>query len=171
MDAQNAPTRRSRETVTTDFKVGQQSPIDITHGIDHEQIIDSLDTPLIDEYAKALQFNEEVLTIMVMPSSEKHAPKVVQCWVNGRGAEVFMNGRWLEIGCFPVGIRVITKRKFVEVLLRCKTDAVSTMVIERNGEDPQNVVDRVTSHRVPLTIIEDKNPMGAEWVARILAEG
>lgn len=163
--------RGTREINTQDMKVGQSAPITLDDGpIDREQVVLPVDTPLIDDYAKALSFAEEPVTIRVSPSAEKFAPTVIDCAVNGKGAEVFVGGRWHELGVIPVGREVTTKRKYVEVLARSKQDNVSTR-IEQRTDGEENIVDRSTYHKAPFSVIEDRNPMGAEWLTRIMAEG
>jgi hypothetical protein len=91
----------------------------------------------------------------------------VPCWVNGKGAEVLVNGKWVEFGYLPVSQMLTTKRKYVEVLLRSKRDSVNTNVIERDNEDPQNIIERSTTSTALFSIIEDRNPRGAEWATEL----
>jgi hypothetical protein len=52
----------------------------------------------------------------------------VDCWVNGKGAEVWdeRTRKWMEFNFLPVGLPIITKRKYVEVLARSKSMKVNT---------------------------------------------
>jgi hypothetical protein len=169
--AQETLHRRGPEIHTGDMKVGQQPSISLDGPLDHEQVIIPVDTPLETEQTKNLAFAEEPVTIRIEPSSEKFAPKVVDCWVNGVGAEVFMNGRWHKLGVLPVGIPVTTKRKYVEVIARSKQDTVSTISGKPGDENPENRIERNTYHKAPFSVISDKNPVGAEWLTRLMAEG
>ena len=162
-----------KEIHTDDLEVGQQPRITLVDGedIDHEQIIVPVGAALIKDIAPGLAFAEEQLTIRIERSSDKFAPKVVDVWVNGKGAESFVNGAWHELGFLPVGIPVITKRKYVEVMARSKTDNVTTQTGSINEENPVNHIDRITSSRTPFSVIEDKNPLGVQWLTRLLQEG
>lgn len=161
----------NREIHTGDLDVGQAKDIVLDDDpIDREQIIVPVDGPLLSGQAQNLAFSEEPVTIRIERTKEKNAPKVVDAWVNGKGAEVLINGKFVEFGCLPVGLIVTTKRKYVEVLARSKTDSVSTSVVKRDdGED--NIVNRDTSSSIPFTVVQDKNPIGAEWLTRLLMEG
>jgi len=72
------------------------------------------------------------------------------------------------MGYLPRGRSIITKRKYVEVLARAKQDTVNTTVIERDNEDPQNFVERITTSTMSFTILQDKNPKGGEWLERLV---
>lgn len=177
MDAQNAPIRRRREGVSSDqFDLGQKSPIDMGEAVPgagrpEVPAIEAIHAEaLIDGRAEALAFNEEPVEVMVYPSSEENAPLTVPCWVNGRGAEVYQNGRWNVLGFLPVGVRLITRRKYAEVLLRAKKDKISTDHQGTEVERPQNKVHRVSSAVANIQVIRDNNPKSVEWVRRCMAQ-
>jgi len=118
-----------------------------------------------------LAFNEEPVTVILQPSSEKNAAKFLPVWVNGKGCEVWSESRrsWLEIGYLPVATKLTIKRKYLEVIIRAKLDTVSTDVDHR--DDPkQNPVNRVTRFTTPLqsvSVLHDANPLGAEWLVEL----
>jgi len=170
--AVNTPVRRQRETTSADFPIGQKPDILLRDGesIPREQVIVSMDTPLENDYAAQLKFAEEPVTILIYPSREKNAPIVVDCWVNGKGAEVFVNGQWHAFNCLPVNIAVTTKRKYVEVLARSKIDTINTMVDDATVENPANRINRVTSSSAVFTVIGDTNPKGVEWLKRLMTQ-
>lgn len=120
-----------------------------------------------DGYADELSFNEEPVTIRLEPTSEKNAATSFPIWVNGKGCEVFQNGRWEEIAYLPVGRIVTIKRKYVEVIVRAKLDAVQTEVSEPDSENPRNVIKRFTSAVHSFSIIEDRNPRGSAWLGEL----
>lgn len=175
MEAKNATTSRGRRELNTgDMEVGQRPDILLTGTGPIQRIPEEIipvDTPLHDDYAKALEFMEEPVAIRLEPSGQNNAPRQVPCYVNGKAAELLINGRWAPIGWIPVGQVVVTRRKYVEVLARAKPDSVLTEVIEAPGQDPMNNIKRSTSVRCPLSVIKDNNPIGAEWLTRIIAEG
>ena len=120
-----------------------------------------------DDYAEALAFMEEPVTIRIEPSSDKNAATAFPVWVNGKMAEVFQNGRWDEIGYLPVGRQLTVRRKVLEVIIRAKVDTVHTQIQEMDSERPNNVISRFTSPVHSFSIIEDRNPRGSAWVAEI----
>jgi hypothetical protein len=174
-DAINAPVRRAApEKFSGDTKITQKPDIVVPNDgpLNRTQTIDALETPMseIEDYAKQLAFNEEPVTVMVHPKQEKNPPIVVDCWVNGKGAEILMNGKWVVFNCLPVGKVVTTKRKYVEVLLRSKTDTINTQHEDANVENPRNVINRSTSSNALLSIIEDKSPLGSAWLSSLMAQ-
>ena len=168
MDAGNQPVRRAPEVFhTNDVKIEQKKPIETREDVDNVIIAEP---NLQKDYADALAFAEEPVTIRIERSSEKFAPKVVDLWCNGKGAEVLTNGRWVEMKCLPVGVPVTTKRKYVEILFRSKVDSIETNVV-KEPDSERNMIDRHTSARSPLSIIRDDNPLGVEWASRMVRAG
>lgn len=174
MDAKNVPTRRgSREINTGDMEVGQRANIVLPDEGPFEpesEVIVALDNGNDKKYFEDLAFAEEPMTIRIEKSAEKFAPKTVDCWVNGKGIEAFMNGRWVSLGWVPVGIPVTTRRKYVEQLARAKPDAIQTEVEDTTAERPRNEIATSTSTKYPFSVIEDKNPRGAAWLTQIIQE-
>lgn len=168
-NAINAPVRRApKEQYSSDTPITQKPNINDDGST--EQIIQTLEAPLVDDYAQALAFNEEPLTIMVQARQEKNPANVIDCWVGGKGAEVFMNGKWTSMNCLPVNMPVVTKRKYVEVLLRSKVDTISTVHEDANVERPSNQLVRVTTSNCVLSIMSDKNPKGGEWLRQMMRQ-
>lgn len=175
MNAQNNPVRSARKEVSsTDFPIGQKDAIDMAmdRPLDHAAasiIVADPDT-LNKEYAEALAFAEEPVEIYIHPTGQKNAPIVIDCWVNGKGAEVFVNGQWHQFGCLPIAKNVITRRKYVEVLARSKIDTINTEH-ENPGEAemPKNVIRRATSANCSFQVVGDRNPKGGEWLRGLMA--
>ena len=133
---------------------------------DRESIIIAVDR-IDQEYADELAFNEEPVSIRLEPSQDRNAAQWYPVWVNGRGAEVLVNGRWAEFTYLPVGKVITVKRKYVEVIVRAKLDSVYTEVREPESERPDNAVKRFTSPVHSFSIIEDKNPLGVPWITEL----
>ena len=171
--AKNNPVNQPvRELHTADMAVGQQPRI-VLHDdapIDHESVIIPVEQMPASNYINALKFAEEPVTIRIERSGEKFAPHSVDCWVNGVGAEVLMNGKWVQLGYLPIGHAITTKRKYVEILARAKHDTVQTNVT-KHEENEDNFIDRHTSQKTPFSVLRDANPTGGEWLTRLLAEG
>lgn len=171
-DAINAPIRRARREINNvDFPIGQKPDIDMGDDeIDHEQVIvHARGDELVSGEIAALAFMEEPVTILIYPSREKNPPLVADCWVNGRGAEVFVAGAWHEMNCLPINMPVTTKRKYVEALSMSKTDTINTDVGDATDERPHNRIQRMTSATQAFSVLADKNPAGTEWLRRIMA--
>lgn len=163
-----------KETSTADMAIPQKNDIDISldspiiHGeqmpnIAHEQ-------ELAKSHQAALAFMEEPVTILIEENSSADFPEThVPVSVNGKNAEVLQNGQWMEIGWLPIGVPLVTKRKYVEVLARSRTDAIRTQHDDATVERPRNTIRRTTRAQYPLSIIEDRNPRGHEWLSRIVA--
>jgi len=132
--------------------------------------VQTIEKPLDPDYMAALAFNEEPVVIVVSPGTEKFAPSHVECWVNGKGIEVLIGNRWFEFKAIPVGKRVVTKRKYVEVLLKMRRQDIKTQVIRRPGEDPENKLERTEATVHGISIVHDPaGGKGVEWFNRLLA--
>jgi hypothetical protein len=165
-----APTT-TNEIHTDDLRMAEAPDADFDN---RSETILPVDKPLENEYAAALAFMEEPLTIRIEPSDEENAPIVVDCWVNGKGAEVLdsLSGKWMEINCLPIGGPIITKRKYVEVLARSRSDRVAAQEVN-NRPDPGKdgwKVERRAVRKTLFSVIHDPNPKGAEWLTRLYAE-
>jgi len=161
-----------KETHSDEFPMGEKpplrDPVNLDEPVEREpELILPVDKPLQKKQAEALAFSEEPITIRIERGPEKFAAPWAPCTVNGK-AHVLIGGRWMQTTHFPVNKIFTTKRKYVEVLARSRTDNVSTEVIGRETDRPENVTYRSPSMRFPFTIIEDKNPMGREWLAQIM---
>ena len=134
------------------------------------EIVKPTEEQLQKEYADALQFMEEPLAIRIEPSSEDNPPLYIDCWVNGKGCEIFdaRTRQWLAVGAFPVGKIVVTRRKYVEVLARAKRIKVKTLIVDPTAERPENRVQRTVSQHATFSVIEDRNPKGAAWLRSIV---
>lgn len=169
MDASNAPVRHApRELHTDDIEIQQHPVIETRQDLAEEIVI--APAVLQKEYAEALKFAEEPVTIRIERSSEKFAPNVIDLWCNGHGPEILQNGRWVTYQALPVGVVVTTKRKYVEILARSKVDSVQTEVTkEEHGE--KNEIARSTSSRAPFSVIRDDSPKGVAWLNGLVSFG
>jgi hypothetical protein len=164
---------RNREQHTADMPINQPSSIDLSFDkpVEHGENIPNIahDNNLFDAHAAELAFMEEPVTIQINENSSADFPEThVPSYVQGKGAEVLQNGRWMEIGWLPIGPVLTTKRKYVEVLARSKSILVNTRHDDANVERPRNWVDRRVKACYPMSIINDDNPRGHEWIARVM---
>lgn len=116
-------------------------------------------------YLADLAMGEEPVTIRLEPSSDKNAAPSQPVWCNGKGAEVWIRDRWVELTFLPTGVEMIVKRKYVGIIIGAKIDTVRTDVRGIESERPNNVVERFTSPVCGFSILHDANPRGAAWVA------
>ena len=119
------------------------------------------------DYLDELQFMEDPVMIRLEPSADKNAAGAFPVWCNGKGAEILVNGRWIECPYLPVGQILTTKRKYLEIIVRAKVDTIHTVVREVDSERPNNQINRFTSAVHSFSIIEDRNPKGPAWVSEL----
>lgn len=162
---------------SSDIKIEQKKDLPLTHGGPFDPKVPLPDRGgetivaqkvLDKDYADELAFNEEPVTIRLEPSTDKNAATRFPVWVNGKGGEIFQDGRWFEIAYFPIGVPFTTKRKYLAVIIGAKIDTVSTEVLNPEAENPANNVRRFTSAIHSFSVIEDKNPRGAAWASELL---
>lgn len=153
---------------TDDVKIEQKLPIVGDAEEREPEIVKADEAVLKKEYADALTFNEDPITIRIEPSSEKNASAVYPVWCNGKGAEVFINGRWREVTWLPVNTDLIVKRKYVAIMMSAKIDRVETHIIKRM-EDEENRVNRFTSPVCTFSVIHDPDPRGPDYFRGIRA--
>lgn len=172
MDTTKAP-RRRQESDSSEYQPAQMPDMDLSIG---SQIIHGDGMPNIagdigheQAYKDALAFNEEAITLLIADtgSQSEYPETFVQCSVNGKPAEVMINGGWQPIGWLPIGVEFITRRKYVEVLARAKPETVRTEHDDATVKNPRNMLKRSTRQAYPMSILRDDNPRGREWFARI----
>lgn len=160
-----------RDMNTADMPLTQKSDIDLDLPVQHGESLINVagENALNDDYQRELAFMEEPVTIRIEENSRSDFPEThVPVQVNGRGAEVMMNGKWTELTWVPINMVVTMKRKFVEVLARSKSESIKTQHDDANVERPRNLVQRRSSSNYPLSILRDDNPRGMEWLQRIM---
>lgn len=155
-----------KEINSEDFPIDQKKPISDDPSQYQGEVV-LVDKPLNKEMVEALAFNEEPVTIRLEPGTDKNAEAFQPAWVNGKGAEVFQRGQWLEITYLPIGVVLTTKRKYLERILLAKIDTITTDAGDTRDENPHNRVKFSTSAVRAVTIIEDKNPKGVDWLSEL----
>lgn len=175
-----------RREINNDGKVDQLSPIS-TDDPGAKRTVVEADASILEDkqQMERLAFNEEPVMIMIQPSSDKSGAMLAPCWVNGEPAMIFSgtmeeafdekaaydprDGRWFHapMGHLPCSRSVITKRKFVETLLRSKIDTIKTVVGDTSMERPHNLIDRRTAPAHAISVQRDDNPRSAAWQAEL----
>lgn len=160
----------AKELDTRSIRTEQKPDIEGDVAVRERPDIVRADAALDKDRLDALAFMEEPVTIRLSPSTDKNAAMYFPVWVNGKGCECWINGRWVEApnGYIPVGVMLTVKRKYVEVIARAKVDAVSTVVEGEDTDRPNNRVKRFTTPVHSFSVLEDKNPKGAAWLTEII---
>lgn len=107
--------------------------------------------------AELEKFMNENLVILVHPSAEEGAYDYVPVQVNGVNCPI-LRGR-----------QCVVKRKYVEVLARCRTTKYHQRLTDPGRPDAM-MMDEKTVLSYPFAVIEDKNPRGRVWLEAILKE-
>ena len=152
---------------TDEIKIEQPEAPDLekTRLADRESPIQRVDNDMLDkDQLDRLAFMDEEVTIRIEPSGGENAPDSYPVWCNGDGGEVKMaDGRWVKYGYFPVGVDLITKRKYAAILVGSKSNTV-----RHNDEDSAQQRPKVTtSAACNILIVEDRNPRGPAFFAEI----
>lgn len=152
----------ARREMTPDDMPHREIPaVDLTDGIASrgDETILQVDRPMSMDYAKALKFGEDELTIRVEQNPMDEKPVLYYpFWVNGR-VEGVMPGQIQKV-----------KRKFVEVMLRSNQYRVQTESFNPGDPNERNLAHRVPMRRFMLSIIHDPDPRGPEWAQRCVME-
>ena len=154
---------RKKEIETNEQVIAQSPSLDVpTTGplaglvrTDQEIIIP--DGPVIDDYARQLAFMEEIVEVQVHESTDANAEPIVDVYCNG------MPQRFIR------GERQRVKRKYVEILANARQTSIKTKV-HQDSENVYNRIDKHTALRYPFSM-QDSNPMGQEWLRKLLATG
>lgn len=147
-----------RELTPDDLRDRVPPPVDLTHGASGRVVdeIELVDRPLNMEYADALKFNEDILTVRIEQSQDDEIPVAYYPFsVNGK-----------TIGLVP-GKETKVARKYVEVVLRASQFRVHTHSPRPGDRDERNLVFRHPTKRFMISIIHDPDPRGREWAQRI----
>lgn len=147
-----------------------QAPVIGSDQTEREPVVVKAEKMPPKEWLEDLKFMDEPVTIRIEPSSEKNAPQWVASSVNGDWAEIRRpDGSWqtqME-GFLPVGIKITTKRKYLENLIRSKIDIIDVEGTDGHAVDMgmANRIRRSTSAVHGITIINDPSPArGQQWV-------
>lgn len=111
------------------------------------------------DYFDELAFMNEDVVVILNRGREKHAPEFEQFGVNGRLI-------WIKTG---VPTRI--KRSYLEVMARSQPIDIRTQSGEDQGDALTfNRVERTQSAGFSFSVIEDKNPKGHAWLAKVIRE-
>lgn len=123
--------------------------------------VESVDIDVVRsmDHAQHLAFMEEYLVINIHETGEKGAENPVVLGVNGRQVAILR------------GSDTLVKRKYVELLLRAKPEAINTRITRGGDGEPRNHIDKKRALKHPFSINMDRNPRGRAWAQKIRSEG
>lgn len=157
-----------QELHSSNIKIEQKPPISIEDLPDRiPDIVDASEDELWNKDRNdKLAFFEEPVTIRLEFGTQENPARFYQLWCNGKPCEVLINNQWIEYRHgVPVGEPITIKRKYLGIIISNKIDSITTEVLDRNSERPQNEVRRRTSQVHSFSVIHDPNPAGPAWVA------
>lgn len=136
---------------------------------DREPEIVAADSSLINkDYQDELSFMADWVTIILEPSGAENAADTMAVWVNGRGAEVLVNGNPVIWTHLPVGPEITVRRSVVEIIARSKTMRVQTDHTGEPFRQLQNKTNRHVSQNQPFSIVHDPSPRGRAWASEMI---
>lgn len=122
-----------------------------------EQQLTSSDSSEFQEKAEQMMFDQEKILIMVMPSASTYPDHTFLIGVNGTMIAIMR------------GHEQMVPRNYVEVLLRAKTSTYGNIETRNQLTNELTVINPETkSHRYPLQVLRDDNPLGAKWLERVV---
>ena len=172
-DALNTPVRRRAQPRAQQRGHAHRQKPDIVfrdgEEIPREQIIVADATTLEKDYADQLKMAED--------PGDHHHPPVAGKEPASSGGLLGERPRRRSVrqrqvdgfNCLPVNTRVTTKRKYVEVLCRAKIDTINTMVEDATVENRPTASAAPPVHGRASSVLEDRNPKGAEWLRSVMA--
>lgn len=120
----------------------------------------SIETPSTTEFSREIAeeaFMNEIVTVEIATTTDENQPSHVVLNVNGVNQPIFR------------GVPTPVKRKFVEVLARCKETKYTQHQL--NPYEPDRIEMRAKTALVyPFQVLEDNNPKGRAWLQAILSE-
>jgi hypothetical protein len=112
------------------------------------------------EWVANMEFMREKITVRVDEAEDENAEKVVTVWNNGDPMH------------FPRGKEVTCERRFVETLMRAKPTKYSQKaVLDDLGKVGAYAEIPHRALRYHFSVVEDKNPLGRQWLKVVLAQG
>lgn len=144
---------------TRDMEVGQPNDIILRDGVlaTGGATLVPVDKPINKEYLDALAFFEEEIEVMVMETADENAENPVTVGCNGQFLQFFR------------GHPTMAKRKFVDALI-VKTSRVNTPKVRNGAGEDAFAIRQSSAHKYPFSVIQDRNPKGAEWLRQRMAE-
>jgi hypothetical protein len=112
----------------------------------------------LDKVAREEAFMNEMVEILVHTTTDENAPPMVLLNVNGTNQPI------------PRGVPVKVRRKYVEVLARCKETKYRQPDRDMMNPEQGNEMLGRTGQVYPFQLVSDPNPKGPAWLAAVQAE-
>ena len=149
-----------KEVDARDLFLGQPGDVTMANGELHtgRNILTVAEKAALNpDYMAELAFMEELMEIMVHEAADENAENPVCIGNNG----IFVQ--------FYRGVPTITRRKFVDCLIVKQEKITTPESTTANGERVR-LIKRHAALKYPFSVLEDKNPKGAEWLRRRMAD-
>lgn len=120
----------------------------------------SFDPVIANEFGASVTeevFMNEYVTVVLADTTDENAPPHVMLSCNGTTQPLMRN------------IPTMIRRKYVEILARCKESKFSQRQASAMEPDRIEMIQR-TALAYPFEVIEDKNPKGRAWLRGVMAE-
>lgn len=122
-----------------------------------DQAVEPIVSQEFDREVAEEAFMNEPVTIIVAESADENVNPMPMPSVNG------------VVQPCPRGVELTIKRKYVEVLARCKETRYSQHT--SNPMEPDRIEMRErTALSYPFSVVLDKNPKGPAWLKAVVAE-
>ena len=121
------------------------------------QSIEAIVTKEFDREVFEEAFMNEMVTVMVADTTDENVNPMPTPSVNGVMQPIMR------------GVPTRVKRKYLEVLARCKETKFSQRTANPMEPDRIEMVPR-TAFTYPFQVIEDQNPKGGAWLKAVMAE-
>lgn len=156
------PVRSTRQFVEAEDHVREEGPRKMKSTGPARQsleprLVEPVEHPVSNDKLAILAFMEELVTVHVHDTTDPTAVPVPPVWNDGR-SQYFIRGH-----------DQVVKRKFIEVLARCKRTVYSQeKYVDGNGDEGYKQLPH-SALLYPFSVVEDTQK-GRDWLKRILAE-
>lgn len=112
-----------------------------------------------------LLFAEQPVRFYINPPSEEFGAMFVPCWNQGKGGEVYdlELKQWREVTTIPRGVDVISRVKYLEIILRSKITDVRHVGKQNNKSEPVNSWGYTSRHNFPVQLVGKHKPEIMAW--------
>lgn len=157
------PEKNSTDTLELDTTLNKEVILpasgSIRKELDELGVIEVHDKPLSSDAAASMAFAEEKVTVMVHEDASPNAENPIQVTCNGVN-QFFIRGQAQDV-----------KRKYLEILARCRRTGISTPEVNDGFGARTSAIRKASSLRYPFQVIYDPNPKGPAWLKAIMQEG
>lgn len=151
--------RTAREYHSADMPTRALEPIVEASDLEGQVIVADEHALQEKDYFDELAFMKEKVTVVLNRGREKNAPTFEQFGVNGRLI-------WIQCN-----VPTLIERSYLEVMARSQPIAIRTESGESPGDELTfNRVNRDQTPNFSFSVINDPNPKGPAWLAKVIRE-